>query len=433
MISCSSPPAGSGSHLQSTFTDVMWKRGIQPVQLLARSRRPRILSCCHQCRDQLTFRAQFDPRFLSVRNTWNWATIKPNPSNPFFSQRSTKNTPRTAFILLRNADIPMLQIKPPVFIPANSEQGEREREHRASGSPASCSLYNFLFRFPDFFFSLDLVQHSLNILLFMSDFNTEPRPLAVNALACSATGLIHYLQIANDHLSLVLPTYNITNGGRNPELLPSLVKTFLESPSYTKIGFGAYEDAARIKDQYGIACKNMVDTHWDAKVMGIGTTNVEALHRVFGDIHDAYIPGRIDSEGNVSNVEQEDQLIDPRRWDWESHGSVEISRELVRCIAQDAFATLKMYDNIVDRKFRPGYQPPLTDIQKLSGQALEFLLTSVPRGTVRSRKKGTEAPKLPISHSCLTSLNFLFRATLVTSCAFTLPSSKRTIHGPGYE
>ncbi|KAF9352308.1 hypothetical protein BGX34_012215 [Mortierella sp. NVP85] len=216
----------------------------------------------------------------------------------------------------------------------------------------------------------------------MSDFNTEPRPLAVNALACSATGLIHYLQIANDHLSLVLPTYNITNGGRNPELLPSLIKTFLESSSYTKIGFGAYEDAARIKDQYGIVCKNMVDTHWVAKVMGIGTTNVGSLHRVFGDIHDAYIPGRVDSEGNVSNVEQGGQLIDPRRWDWESNGSVELSRELVRCIAQDAFATLKMYNNIVDRKFKPGYQPPLTNIEKLSGQALEFLLTSVPRGTL---------------------------------------------------
>ncbi|KAG0245624.1 hypothetical protein BGX31_006983 [Mortierella sp. GBA43] len=241
----------------------------------------------------------------------------------------------------------MLQIKPPVFIPANSEQ----------------------------------VQHSLNILLFMSDFNTEPRPLAVNILACSSTGLIHYIQIANDHFSLILPTYNITNGGRSPELLPPLLKTFLESPSYTKIGFGAYEDAARIKDQYGIAYKNIIDIHWVAKVMGIGSTNVGSLHNVFGEIHDPYIPGRVGSDGHVSTTEQRGQLIDPRRWDWETHGSIEISRELIRCIAQDAFATLRMVYNIQDQRFRPGYQQPLADVQSLLKQAKEFLLTSVPRGT----------------------------------------------------
>ncbi|KAF9963020.1 hypothetical protein BGZ65_006462 [Modicella reniformis] len=242
----------------------------------------------------------------------------------------------------------MLQIKPPVFIPANSEQ----------------------------------VQYSINILLFMSDFNTEPRPLAVNALSCTSTGLIHYIQIANEHLSLILPTYNITDGGRRPELLPSLLKTFLESPSYTKIGFGAYEDAARIKDQYGITHKNIFDIHWMAKVMGIGSANVGMLHDVFGEVHDDYTPGRVESDGHVSSNEQRGQLIDPRRWDWETHGSIELSRELIRCIAQDAFATLRMYDNIQDRKFKPGYRRQLTDFQKLSDQAREFLLTSVPRGAL---------------------------------------------------
>ncbi|KAG0328574.1 hypothetical protein BGZ99_005053 [Dissophora globulifera] len=285
---------------------------------------------------------------MTVRHAWNWSKIKSDPKNPFFSRKSSKTTPKTAVILMANADIPMLQIKPPVFIPATNEQ----------------------------------VQHALNVFLFMSDFNIEPRPLAVNALACSSTGLIHYLQVSNEHLSLILPTYDLTNGGRNPELIPALLRTFLESPSYTKIGFGAYEDASRIMDQYGIACKNLLDVHWMAKILGVGSTNVRALHDVFGEIHDVYIPGRISSDGHVSNQEQEGQLIDPRRWDWESHGSVELSQELVRCIAQDAFATLRMFDNIQALRFRPGYKPLLINPQEKMIEARDFLLTSIPRGTL---------------------------------------------------
>jgi rRNA processing protein Gar1 len=246
-----------------------------------------------------------------------------------------------------------------------------------------------------------IVQHSLNILLFMSDFNNEPRPLAVNVLACSSTGLIHYIQIANEHLSLILPTYNITDGGRQPELLPPLLKTFLESSVYTKIGYGGYEDSVRIKDQYGITIKNIFDIHWMAKVMGIGSSSVGMLHDVFGDVHDVYIPGRNHPDGSHSSQadqerEQQDQtqqrrqqkpqehgaIIDPRRWDWESHGDLELSRELIRCVAQDAFATLKMYDNIVHQKFKPGYQPATIDPQITVDRARDFLLTSVPRGTV---------------------------------------------------
>ncbi|KAG0359770.1 hypothetical protein BGZ54_009838 [Gamsiella multidivaricata] len=254
---------------------------------------------------------------MTVRHAWNWAKIKSDPKNPFFAKRSTKNTPQTAVILLSNAEIPMLQIRPPVFLPATSEQG-----------------------------------------------------------------LIHYIQIANEHLSLIIPTYNISNGGTSPELIPVLLKTFLESSAYTKIGFGTYEDVLRIKDQYGITCKNIFDIHWMAKVMGIGSVNVGMLHNVFGDIHDNYIPGRISKDGHVSEKEQEGQVIDPRRWDWESHGSIELSRELIRCIAQDAFVTLRMYDNIQERKFRPGYQPLLTDPQGMSAKAMDFLLTSLPRGTM---------------------------------------------------
>ncbi|KAG0341433.1 hypothetical protein BG000_009134 [Podila horticola] len=261
---------------------------------------------------------------------------------------------------MRNADIPMLQIRPPVFMPATSEQ----------------------------------VQHTLNILLFMSDFNIEPRPLAFNVLACSSTGLIHYIQIANQHLSLILPTYNITNGGRNPELIPTLLKTFLESAAYTKVGFGAYEDTLRVQDQYGITCKNILDTHWMAKVMGVGSANVGMLHDVFSDVHDVYIPGNISQLKNrgtpgakaggkagAGSAPELDQLIDPRRWDWESQGNIELDRELVRCVAQDAFVTLSMYDNIINKKFKYGYEPPWTDPRQTVLLAREFLLTSLPRGT----------------------------------------------------
>ncbi|KAF9202609.1 hypothetical protein BGZ49_007248 [Haplosporangium sp. Z 27] len=217
----------------------------------------------------------------------------------------------------------------------------------------------------------------------MSDFNTEPSPLACNVLACSSSGLIHYIQIANKFFSLIIPTYNITNCGQNPELIPPLLKTFLESSSYTKIGYGAYEDTKRIKDQYGITCKNVLDIYWMTKIMGIGSTNVGMLHDVFGDFHDAYIPGRIDSDGHVTKLEQQGgQLIDPRRWDWESHGSTEISQELTRCIAQDAFATLNMYNNISIQKFRPGYLPPMADSSELIIKARDFLLTNLPRGTM---------------------------------------------------
>ncbi|KAG0378627.1 hypothetical protein BGX24_003297, partial [Mortierella sp. AD032] len=306
-------------------------------------------------------------RTTPLRHTWSWTKIKPDPKNPFFAKRSTRNTPHTAVVLLRNAEVPMLQIQPPVFMPSTSEE----------------------------------VQHSLNILLFMSDFNNEPRPLAVNVLACSSTGLIHYIQITNEHLSLILPTYNITNEGRQPELLPALLKTFLESSAYAKIGFGGYEDSARIKDQYGIAIKNILDIHWMAKAMGIGSSSVRMLHDVFGEVHDVYIPGRNHSDGNRSNQadqrqkqqdrsqqllqhsqQEEGTIIDPRRWDWESHGDLELSRELVRCVAQDAFATLRMYDNIVHQKFKPGYQPGPIDTRITVDRAKEFLLTSVPRGTL---------------------------------------------------
>ncbi|KAF8928640.1 hypothetical protein BGZ58_009473 [Dissophora ornata] len=277
---------------------------------------------------------------MTVRHAWNWTKIKPDPKNPFFAKRSTKNAPHTAVILLRNADIPMLQIKPPVFIPATSEQG-----------------------------------------------------------------LIHYIQIANEHLSLIIPTYNITNGGRNPELIPPLLKTFLESSSYAKIGFGAYEDTSRIKDQYRINCKNVLDIHWMAKVMGVGSTNVGMLHDVFGDLHDVYIPGRMKSDGHVSKRAQDGQLIDPRRWDWESHGSVELSRELIRCIGQDAFATLAMYDNIREGKFKPGYQSLLTDPRKMAIGARDFLLTSVPRGTLLPVRSLQHLLKGPFMSSDINSVD----------------------------
>ncbi|KAF9128587.1 hypothetical protein BGW39_004942 [Mortierella sp. 14UC] len=235
----------------------------------------------------------------------------------------------------------------------------------------------------------------------MSDFNNEPRPLAVNVLACSSTGLIHYIQITNEHLSLIMPTYNITNGGRQPELLPPLLKTFLESSSYTKVGFGGYEDSARIKDQYGIKIKNILDIHWMAKIMGIGSSSVRMLHDVFGELHDVYIPGRKHPERNHTSQtdrqrkqqgrsqqqlqqsqQEQEAIIDPRRWDWESHGDLELSRELVRCVAQDAFATLRMYNNIVQQKFKPGYQPGPINTRITVDRAKEFLLASVPRGTL---------------------------------------------------
>lgn len=60
---------------------------------------------------------------MNIRHAWNWAKIKADPKRPFFAHRSTKNTPHTAVILLRNAEIPMLQNRPPVFVPENSEQG----------------------------------------------------------------------------------------------------------------------------------------------------------------------------------------------------------------------------------------------------------------------------------------------------------------------
>lgn len=333
----------------------MWKRSIRHSQLLARSRSTsRIQPCPRTVRDQSWARS-LESQSIAVRHAWNWTKIKADPKNPFFAKRSTNNSPQTAVILMRNADIPMLQIRPPVFMPATSEQ----------------------------------VQHTLNILLFMSDFNIEPRPLAFNALACSSTGLIHYIQIANQHLSLILPTYNITNGGRNPELIPTLLKTFLESAAYTKIGFGAYEDSLRIQDQYGITCKNILDTHWMAKVMGVGSANVGMLHDVFSDAHDVYIPGNITqlkqnrgTPGGAGAGSESEQSIDPRRWDWESHGNIELDRELVRCIAQDAFVTLNMHDNIINKKFKYGYQPPWTDPRQATVLARDFLLTSLPRGTL---------------------------------------------------
>ncbi|KAF9429531.1 hypothetical protein BGZ94_010371 [Podila epigama] len=262
----------------------------------------------------------------------------------------------------------MLQIRPPVFMPATAEQ----------------------------------VLHTLNIVLFMSDFNTEPRPLAFNVLACSSTGLIHYIQIANQHLSLIVPTYNITHSGRKPELIPALLKTFLESTAYTKVGFGAYEDAMRIKDQYGISCKNIRDTHWMAKVLGVGSTNVGMLYNVFGDPHDMFVPGNItqlqqqqqqqsksstssssssSSSTHNTGMNNESLSIDPRRWDWESHGNLDLDRELVRCIAQDAFATLNMYDNIHTKTFRYGYKPPWENSQHAASLAKDFLFTNLPRGT----------------------------------------------------
>ncbi|KAG0343964.1 hypothetical protein BG004_004861 [Podila humilis] len=334
----------------------MWKRSLRHSRLISQNRgTARIQPWAHASRDP--WAANVETQSILVRHAWNWTKIKPDPKNPFFAKRSTNNSPQTAVILIRNADIPMLQIKPPVFMPATCDQA----------------------------------QHTLNILLFMSDFNIEPRPLAFNVLACSSTGLIHYIQIANQHLSLILPTYNMTNGGRNPELIPALLKTFLESSTYQKIGFGAYEDTLRLKDQYRIHCKNILDTHWMAKVMGIGSTNVGMLHDVFGNVHDVYIPGRIaqlmQDRGTPPSrtpplTTSAEQLIDPRRWDWESHGTIDLDRELVRCIAQDAFATLNMFDSINSKTLRFGYQPPWNDPQQTILHARDFLLTSLPRGTL---------------------------------------------------
>ncbi|KAF9978319.1 hypothetical protein BGZ73_002910 [Actinomortierella ambigua] len=311
-----------------------------------------------------------------IRSASIWSKIKPDPSKPFFARRSTKNTPNTVVILLRNANVPMMQKNPPVFMPTSADQ----------------------------------VQHALNTLLFMSDFNIEPKPLAVNVLACSSTGLIHYLQIANEHLSLILPVYFITDGGQNPGNLPPLLRTFLESPTYTKVGFGAFEDARRLKEQYGINCTALLDIQWMARIMGIGATNVGALDRVFGDPRMPFIPGKVkdalpridfDSSqvtrgrdtrllgGQVTapelgkdrkEEEDEDEVVDARRWDWEAHGDMHWTPELIRCVAQDAFVTLSMLDAIQKQRFRTGAGPPISNLDELAQEAQKFLLSSIPCG-----------------------------------------------------
>ena len=103
----------------------MWRRGFRPALLPTRTLHSRILPCCHHCSrtTRTAWTVMDDPRSQSIRHAWNWSKIKPDPKKPFFAQRSTRNTPHTAVVLLRNADIPMLQIKPPVFLPATAEQG----------------------------------------------------------------------------------------------------------------------------------------------------------------------------------------------------------------------------------------------------------------------------------------------------------------------
>ncbi|KAG0230680.1 hypothetical protein BGW42_000798 [Actinomortierella wolfii] len=269
-----------------------------------------------------------------VRNVSIWSKIKPDPRNPFFARRSTKNTPNTVVILLRNANVPMMQKNPPVFMPTCADQ----------------------------------------------DFNIEPKPLAVNVLACSSTGLIHYIQIANEHLSLILPVYFITDGGQHPNKLPPLLRTFLESTTYTKVGFGAYEDAQRLKEQYGIHSKALLDIQWMTRIMGIGATNLGDLDPIFGDPHMPFIPGyvkdafpstsadttaasatstenrrrRPSSQGQPPVIENDNGLniIDARRWDWEAHRDMYWTPELIRCVAQDAFITLSMLEAIQKQRFK---------------------------------------------------------------------------------
>ncbi|KAG0242451.1 hypothetical protein BGW41_004180 [Actinomortierella wolfii] len=256
----------------------------------------------------------------------------------------------------------------------------------------------------------DQVQHALNTLLFMSDFNIEPKPLAVNVLACSSTGLIHYIQIANEHLSLILPVYFITDGGQHPNKLPPLLRTFLESTTYTKVGFGAYEDAQRLKEQYGIHSKALLDIQWMTRIMGIGATNLGDLDPIFGDPHMPFIPGyvkdafpspsadttaasvtstenrrrRPSSQGQPPVVENDNGLnvIDARRWDWEAHGDMYWTPELIRCVAQDAFITLSMLEAIQKQRFKVGVSPPVSNLQALGQQTHTFLLSSIPCGTL---------------------------------------------------
>ena len=102
----------------------MWKRSLRHTRLLTRARTTRIQPCCHQYQE-LTCLPPVSTRTTSLRHAWNWAKIKPDPKNPFFAKRSTRNTPHTAVVLLRNAEVPMLQIQPPVFMPSTSEEGTK--------------------------------------------------------------------------------------------------------------------------------------------------------------------------------------------------------------------------------------------------------------------------------------------------------------------
>lgn len=105
--------------------DHMWKRSIRHTRLLTRARTTRIVPCCHQYQELAWSSPPGETRTTSLRHAWNWAKIKPDPKNPFFAKRSTKNTPHTAVVLLRNAEVPMLQIQPPVFMPSTSEEGTK--------------------------------------------------------------------------------------------------------------------------------------------------------------------------------------------------------------------------------------------------------------------------------------------------------------------
>jgi len=120
-----SAPSSRTDELHLRKRDRMWKRSIRNTRLLTRARTTRIQPCCHQYQELAWSSPPVETRTTSLRHAWNWAKIKPDPKNPFFAKRSTKNTPHTAVVLLRNAEVPMLQIQPPVFMPSTSEEGTK--------------------------------------------------------------------------------------------------------------------------------------------------------------------------------------------------------------------------------------------------------------------------------------------------------------------
>ncbi|RUS15257.1 ribonuclease H-like domain-containing protein [Endogone sp. FLAS-F59071] len=149
------------------------------------------------------------------------------------------------------------------------------------------------------------------------------------------------LQLATSEACLLIQLYRISKG--DPALFPPPISRLLGSPRILKVGCNGSLDALLLETSYGVKTRGVIDIEMLAIVHGIPVQSLADMYEVWGDDKDtlqkAHYSGKV---GELDGIFE---------WDWEG----EMRREMIEYASKDAFASLTIFQNMMNWKRKAGW------------------------------------------------------------------------------